>query len=138
MVINNEAEILGKQQEIKSGGTVAYQKEGSRNENCRSGRSAPRRPAPVRNPPQPARQAPPPAPVQGGSGGSMLGGLGATIAQGMAFGTGSAVAHRAVDTVVGPRTIQLETVVSEAASASAPATNSMGSDACSVQSKAFQ
>ncbi|KAF5953256.1 hypothetical protein HYC85_011200 [Camellia sinensis] len=36
MVINNEAELLGKQQEIKSGGTVAYQKEGSRNENCRS------------------------------------------------------------------------------------------------------
>ena len=36
MVINNEAEILGKQQEIKPGGTVAYQKEGSRNENCRS------------------------------------------------------------------------------------------------------
>ncbi|CAL5377658.1 unnamed protein product [Camellia sinensis] len=102
------------------------------------GRSAPRRPAPVRNPPQPARQAPSPAPVQGGSGGSMLGGLGATIAQGMAFGTGSAVAHRAVDAVVGPRTIQHETVVSEAASAPAPATNSMGSDACSVQSKAFQ
>ncbi|GMP38858.1 hypothetical protein CsSME_00009957 [Camellia sinensis var. sinensis] len=68
----------------------------------------------------------------------MLGGLGATIAQGMAFGTGSAVAHRAVDAVVGPRTIQHETVVSEAASAPAPATNSMGSDACSVQSKAFQ
>ncbi|GMP38856.1 hypothetical protein CsSME_00009957 [Camellia sinensis var. sinensis] len=102
------------------------------------GRSAPRRPAPVRNPPPPARQAPSPAPVQGGSGGSMLGGLGATIAQGMAFGTGSAVAHRAVDAVVGPRTIQHETVVSEAASAPAPATNSMGSDACSVQSKAFQ
>lgn len=30
-----------------------------------------------------ASRAPPPAPVQGGSGGSMLGGLGATIAQGM-------------------------------------------------------
>ena len=36
MVINNEAELLGKQQEIKRKGTVAYQKEGSRNENCRS------------------------------------------------------------------------------------------------------
>ena len=69
----------------------------------------------------------------------MLGGLGATIAQGMAFGTGSAVAHRAVDAVMGPRTIQHETAVSEAAAAApAPAMNAMGSDACSVHSKAFQ
>lgn len=70
----------------------------------------------------------------------MLGGIGSTIAQGMAFGTGSAVAHRAVDAVVGPRTIQHETVVSEAA-ASAPAsgTNSFASaDACGIHSKAFQ
>ena len=36
MVINNEAELLGKQQEIKPGGDVAYQKEESQNENCRS------------------------------------------------------------------------------------------------------
>ncbi|KAL7219962.1 hypothetical protein ACSBR2_012928 [Camellia fascicularis] len=35
MVVNNETELLGKQQEIKPGGAVAYQKEGSRNENCR-------------------------------------------------------------------------------------------------------
>ncbi|XP_052205492.1 uncharacterized protein LOC127810196 isoform X2 [Diospyros lotus] len=100
-----------------------------------SGRSAPRaapRPAPVSH-------APPPAPVKPGSGGgSMLGNLGATVAQGMAFGTGSAVAHRAVDAVLGPRTIQHETVVSEAAAAPAPATSTMGSDACSVHSKAFQ
>ncbi|GFY95577.1 hypothetical protein Acr_10g0009620 [Actinidia rufa] len=98
---------------------------------------APPRPSPVRNLPQPASHAPPPAPVQGSSGGSMLGGLGATIAQGMAFGTGSAVAHRAVDAVMGPRTIQHETVASEAAAAPA-AMSSMGSDACSVHSKAFQ
>lgn len=51
----------------------------------------------------------------------------------MAFGTGSAVAHRAVDAVMGPRTIQHETVVAEAAAA-APA----GSDACGVHTKAFQ
>ncbi|KAF7143046.1 hypothetical protein RHSIM_Rhsim05G0100900 [Rhododendron simsii] len=105
------------------------------------GRSAPRaapRAAPVRNPPQPASRAPPPAPVQGGSGGSMLGGLGATIAQGMAFGTGSAVAHRAVDAIVGPRTIQHEAVVSEAVAAPAATTNSFGSDACGVHTKAFQ
>ncbi|XP_075501783.1 uncharacterized protein LOC142539911 [Primulina tabacum] len=102
----------------------------------RSARPAPR-PAPARNPPQPVNRAPPPAPLQSSSGGSMLGGIGSTIAQGMAFGTGSAVAHRAVDAVMGPRTIQHETVVSEAATL--PASSSMGgSDACTVHSKAFQ
>ncbi|XWS39794.1 hypothetical protein CRYUN_Cryun18bG0085000 [Craigia yunnanensis] len=109
-----------------------------------SGRSASRpapRAAPTRSPPpQPAQHAPPPAPAQSGSGG-LLGGIGSTIAQGMAFGTGSAVAHRAVDAVMGPRTIQHETVVSEVAAASAQAatTNSFtGSDACNIHSKAFQ
>ncbi|XP_074575430.1 uncharacterized protein LOC141831908 [Curcuma longa] len=106
-----------------------------------AGRSASRpapRPAPMRNPPQPVRQAPPPAPVQ--SGGSFLGGIGSTIAQGVAFGTGSAIAHRAVDAVVGPRTIQHETVVSEAAAAvpAAPMGNAVATDACGVHSKAFQ
>lgn len=107
------------------------------------------------------RQAPPPAPVRDG-GGSMLGGIGSTIAQGgiviqslsykcynnptninlnillgMAFGTGSAMAHRAVDSLMGPRTIQHETVVSEAA-ATAPAAPMMNADACNIHSKAFQ
>ncbi|XP_052190055.1 uncharacterized protein C6C3.02c-like [Diospyros lotus] len=102
-----------------------------------AGRPAPRaapRPAPAPAP-QPAA-----APVQRSGGGSMLGGLGATIAEGMAFGTGSAVAHRAVDAVLGPRTIQHEAVVSDSrAAAPAPSTNSIGgSDACGVHSKAFQ
>ncbi|XP_042393985.1 hemiasterlin resistant protein 1-like [Zingiber officinale] len=105
------------------------------------GRSAPRaapRPAPMRNPPQPVHQAPPPAPVQ--AGGSVLGGIGSTIAQGMAFGTGSAIAHSAIDAVMGPRTIQHETVASEAAAAvpAAPMGNAVGTDACGVHSKAFQ
>jgi len=39
------------------------------------------------------------APVQ--QSGSMLSGLGSTIAQGFAFGTGSAVAHQAVGAAVG-------------------------------------
>ncbi|KAL5988434.1 hypothetical protein ACLOJK_036198 [Asimina triloba] len=83
--------------------------------------------------------APPPAPVQSGGGGGMLSGIGSTIAQGMAFGTGSAVAHRAVDAVLGPRTIQHETAVGEAAAAPAPAMGSVsGSDACGIHSKAFQ
>ena len=101
----------------------------------RSARPAPRA-APAR--PAPVNQAPPPAQVQSG-GGSLLGGIGSTIAQGMAFGTGSAVAHRAVDAIMGPRTIQHETVVSEAAAAApAPTANSFGGDACNVHSKAFQ
>lgn len=58
---------------------------------------------------------------------------------GMAFGTGSAVAHRAVDAVMGPRTIQHETVVTEAAAAApAPTANTFGGDACSIHTKAFQ
>ncbi|XP_028788766.1 uncharacterized protein LOC114744778 [Neltuma alba] len=61
------------------------------------------------------------------------------IVVGMAFGTGGAVAHRAVDAVMGPQTIQHETVVAEgAAVAPAPAANSLGSDACGVHTKAFQ
>ncbi|ONK65287.1 uncharacterized protein A4U43_C07F35580 [Asparagus officinalis] len=106
-----------------------------------SGRSAPRaapRAAPMRNPPQPVHQAPPPAPVQSGGGG-MLSGIGSTIAQGMAFGTGSAVAHRAVDAVMGPRTIQHETVPSQTPEATAaPMGNTAsGADSCSVHNKAF-
>ncbi|KAK2983181.1 hypothetical protein RJ640_018526, partial [Escallonia rubra] len=104
-----------------------------------SGRSAPRA-APRRAPaPAPVNRAPPPAPVQSSGGGSMLGGLGSTIAQGMAFGTGSAVAHRAVDSVMGPRTVQHETVAPEATAAPASTTNSFaGSDACGMHTKAFQ
>ncbi|PRQ24266.1 putative cysteine alpha-hairpin motif superfamily [Rosa chinensis] len=95
------------------------------------GRSA--RPAPRRAPaPAPVRQASAPAPAQSGSGG----GIGSVIAEGMAFGGGSAIAHRAVDGLFGPRTIQHETVVSAAPT---PTSKSMGgSDACSVHSKAFQ
>ncbi|KAL2476841.1 Cox19-like CHCH family protein [Forsythia ovata] len=78
----------------------------------RSARPAPR-PAATRNPPpQPVNHAPPPAHVQGNTGGSMLGNIGSTIAQGMAFGTAAA-----------PVTI---------------ATTIGGSDACSMYSKAFQ
>lgn len=104
------------------------------------GRSAPR-PKPVSHPPQPAAHAPPPAPVQQG-GGSMLGSIGSTIAEGMAFGTGSAIAHRAVDAVLGPRTVQHEVVQAEAPAAaqtSVPVMSNMsGKDSCVNHSKAFQ
>ncbi|MED6157014.1 hypothetical protein PIB30_118619 [Stylosanthes scabra] len=101
------------------------------------GRSS--RPAPRAAPrPAPVHQAPPPAPAQSGGGGSMLGGIGSTIAQGMAFGTGSAVAHRAVDSIMGPRTVQHEMVepAAGAAASAVPTANSM--DACNIHSKAFQ
>ncbi|KAL7493356.1 hypothetical protein ACHAWT_003196 [Skeletonema menzelii] len=56
---------------------------------------APARAAPQQQTPAPM-QAQPPAPQQSGG---MLSGIGSTIAQGMAFGTGSAIAHRAVGAV---------------------------------------
>ena len=60
-----------------------------------------RKPAPP--PPAPAARAAPPAPMQSAppaqQSGGMLSGIGSTIAQGMAFGTGSAIAHRAVGAV---------------------------------------
>jgi len=63
------------------------------------------RPAPAPAPRQASTTSTPPAPVhtstpapmqQQSSGGGMLSGIGSTIVQGMAFGTGSAIAHRAV------------------------------------------
>lgn len=51
----------------------------------------------------------------------------------MAFGTGSAVAHRAVDSLMGPRTIQHETVPAAAGSA-AP---ELSKDACGMHLDAF-
>lgn len=49
--------------------------------------------------PAPMQSHPPAVPSSGGGG--MLSGIGSTIAQGMAFGTGSAIAHRAVGAVAG-------------------------------------
>eukprot|EP00249_Psilotum_nudum_P004800 c18296_g1_i1 orf=878-1351(-) len=91
--------------------------------------------------PQPVHPAPSPAPIQSGGGGSMLGGIAGTIAEGMAFGTGSAIAHRAVDAVVGPRVVQHEHNVMEApavAPASTPSAAAVGSDSCSYQSRSLQ
>uniref|UniRef100_A0A7N0UGG1 CHCH domain-containing protein n=1 Tax=Kalanchoe fedtschenkoi TaxID=63787 RepID=A0A7N0UGG1_KALFE len=100
----------------------------------RSARPAPRA-APMRNPPAPVNRAPPPAPAPAQGGGGMLSGIGSTIAQGMAFGTGSAMAHRAVDAVMGPRTIQHEISATESPAA---APTSAAADTCNNHSKAFQ
>ncbi|KAL2623499.1 hypothetical protein R1flu_003704 [Riccia fluitans] len=104
------------------------------------GRPAPR-PTASRSAPPPARvqQAPPPA-VPQRSGGSVMGGLASTVAEGMAFGTGSAIAHRAADAIVGHRTIQHEHVqVSDGAgyNTSSPI-STVAQNSCSNQSKAFQ
>eukprot|EP00244_Chara_vulgaris_P010585 TRINITY_DN491_c0_g1_i10.p1 TRINITY_DN491_c0_g1~~TRINITY_DN491_c0_g1_i10.p1 ORF type:complete len:140 (+),score=26.36 TRINITY_DN491_c0_g1_i10:367-786(+) len=95
-----------------------------------------RRPAPPPAP-RPAAQAPPPAIPQRDGGGSLLGGIGSTIAQGMAFGTGSAVAHRAVDAVMGPRGGGAAPEAAPAAAASSPF-GGQSVDACANQAKAFQ
>lgn len=70
-------------------------------------------------------------------GGGMLSGIGSTIAQGLAFGTGSAVAHRAVDSIMGPRTVVHEHAGGPPAENS-PLAQPVSADACVNQSKAFQ
>lgn len=51
--------------------------------------------------------------------GGIVSGIMGSIAQGFMFGTGSAVAHRAVDSVMGPRTIVHEHKNDEAPAATA-------------------
>eukprot|EP00898_Chlorokybus_atmophyticus_P003640 jgi/Chlat1/4277/Chrsp29S04367 len=112
-----------------------------------SSRSAPSRAPPRRAatpppstraapPPAPAHHAPPPAyPQQGGGGGGMFSGLMGSVATGMAMGTGSAVAHRAVDGLMGPRTVSVE--AQPAAAAGSPLAAAPGAEACGNQNKAF-
>ena len=90
-------------------------------------------------PPAPVRQAHPPAvPQQQSGGGGMLSGIGSTIAQGLAFGTGSAMAHRAVDGMMGPRTVVHEHGGGAPAEGAMAQPVAMSADACVNQSKAFQ
>ncbi|XP_042392324.1 uncharacterized protein LOC121983778 [Zingiber officinale] len=100
-----------------------------------SGRAASRA-TPTRNPPQKARSAPPPAPAQARE--SLLGSFVADIKEGFGFGAGITLAHRAIEAVLGPRSIKLETVVSPAPTAPPPVNASLESDACNIHSKAFQ
>lgn len=69
-------------------------------------KSAPARapaPAPAHHAPAPATQhhAPPPAAPMTAAPPARSGGLGSTIMEGMAFGAGSAIAHRAVGAIAG-------------------------------------
>ena len=67
-----------------------------------STKAPPPRPAPPPPARAPAQSAPPPATAAPSSGGGgMLSGLGGMVAQGMAIGTGSAIAHQAVGAVAG-------------------------------------
>ncbi|KAK9805152.1 hypothetical protein WJX72_002443 [[Myrmecia] bisecta] len=109
----------------------------------RSGRaSAPRPRAPSPPPPQsrqhttqahpppPAPHHAPPPPAMGGGGG-MLSGLGGMVAQGMALGTGSALAHRAIDSVFSsshPEPQQAQQAAQQLVQENAP---------CSRQAKSF-
>lgn len=105
----------------------------------RASRPAAMRPRPVAAPPV-VKQAPtPPAQYQQPGGGGAVGGIGRTIADGMAFGGGSAVAHRAVDAVIGPRTVTHEVVQSTQNPTSAGSTRqSQEFEACANQAKAFR
>jgi len=88
--------------------------------------------------PAPAGAAAPPMPMQQtqvGSGGGMMSGLLGTVVQGMAFGTGSAVAHRAVDAIAGPR--QVEHVHQTNESGVSSMSNNNSSARCSDESMQF-
>ncbi|PIA56255.1 hypothetical protein AQUCO_00700531v1 [Aquilegia coerulea] len=77
-----------------------------------------------------------PAPVPASqNGGSRLGRFGSSIADGLGWGASNAVSHRAVDAVLGPRTIHVQ---HEQVSAPAPSSHYIDSDACSSHNKAFQ
>mmetsp|Transcript_47895 Transcript_47895/g.111722 ORF Transcript_47895/g.111722 Transcript_47895/m.111722 type:complete len:142 (-) Transcript_47895:124-549(-) len=86
---------------------------GARSSGSGARRSAP---APASSAPQPkAQRAPPPAaaPVAAppatapASGGGMMSGLLGSMAQGMAWGTGTSIANRAMDSVLGPRQMEV-------------------------------
>ncbi|KAJ7965885.1 putative Cox19-like CHCH family protein [Quillaja saponaria] len=67
-----------------------------------------------------------------------MGGLGPMVVEGMALGTGSAIAHRAVDAVMGPRVVEHENVTKAAATAPhGSMAGSADSEVCGGQSEAF-
>ncbi|KAM3271273.1 hypothetical protein ACQJBY_041824 [Aegilops geniculata] len=88
-------------------------------------RSAPR---PAASAPKPAAKpssAPAPAKTDSNAPTSIFGSIGSAVADGVGWGVGTSMAHRAMDSILGPRTIR---VVEE------PAPNA---DACGVQNQAF-
>lgn len=67
----------------------------------------------------------------------MFSGLMGAVVTGAAMGTGSAIANRAVDSLMGPRTVVHEHQGAPAAAPAAPVAVSGGSDACSEHVRAF-
>uniref|UniRef100_A0ACD5X0G3 Uncharacterized protein n=2 Tax=Avena sativa TaxID=4498 RepID=A0ACD5X0G3_AVESA len=95
-------------------------------------RSAPRVKTPA---PKPATKSSAPAPaVSGGAPTSIIGSLGSAIADGIGWGVGTSMAHRAIDSILGPRTIRV-VEGTESAPAASPASAPL--DACSIHNKAF-
>lgn len=94
---------------------------------------APKKPAaptaPARQAPPPAAAAPAPAPAAAApaaapaAGGGMMSGLGGMVMQGMAMGTGSAIAHQAINSMMGggSSSAPAEAAAPVAAAAPAPA-----------------
>ncbi|KDP41502.1 hypothetical protein JCGZ_15909 [Jatropha curcas] len=102
-----------------------------------SSRPAAARSPPRSRPPKPAAQSPPPAPAKVANL-SAIGGLGAAIADGVAWGTGTALGRRIADAVMGPPVIRHEAVASSAPAAM-PLENTISKvDACDRQAKALQ
>ncbi|KAK3137134.1 hypothetical protein QOZ80_5BG0448330 [Eleusine coracana subsp. coracana] len=89
-------------------------------------------------PPAAPKKAPAPA-VQSPSGDGVAGSLGSAILDGVGWGAGTAMAHRAMDRIFGPRTFQIDHTTSQASSSAAPATTgSEPSNACDIHNMAFQ
>ena len=114
----------------------------SRSSSSRSAAPPPRPaapPPPAAHPPAPAPAAHPPAVMQQPSGGGMMAGLGATIAQGFAFGTGSAIAHRAVGAVADSFSGKSDEVQKAPAAAPAPVpkSSSAAEGPCKYDIEAF-
>mmetsp|Transcript_6100 Transcript_6100/g.8507 ORF Transcript_6100/g.8507 Transcript_6100/m.8507 type:complete len:142 (+) Transcript_6100:64-489(+) len=94
-------------------------------------------PPPARaSPPPPARSAPSPAPAPAQSGG-MLSGLGSTMAQGFAFGTGSALARQAVGAVFGGGSAPAPTPVAPQPAVAAPVVPYNGPVTCELDHREF-
>ncbi|XP_039803967.1 coiled-coil-helix-coiled-coil-helix domain-containing protein 2-like [Panicum virgatum] len=78
-----------------------------------------------------AKKAPPPAPSKTG-GGSAVGHVASAITDGLLWGAGSAMAHRAIDAVHGPRKFEIEhTTTQQQAAAAAPG------GPCDIHAQAF-
>lgn len=98
-----------------------------------------RKPTPVKSTPVPAKQpaAPPPVPARASTP-NVGGGLLSTVAEGFAFGTGSAVARHGVNAVVDSFSGSKEEPVAQpVAAAASPVANTPTAAVCASDNKAF-